>query len=101
MEVEAGVQIHLNNKWLEDYAKEYINKLYAEKLKPEWLTISDLEHITSRKRQWVMENIIYDPYVRENGIAKRDSDSKKAQWLIDSERIRPFLKKLFSDLPNY
>lgn len=95
------VNIEFDTQYMEKFAKEYLKELYQTQLKPEWLTISDLEHITRHKRAWIMENIVDDPYVRNNGIAKKESDSKNAQWLFDAERIRPFLKRLFKEMPDY
>jgi hypothetical protein len=100
-ELPVAISIQVDDQYMEKYAKEYIKKLYDERLKPEWLTISDLEKITRHKRAWIMDNIIYDPYVRNNKIAKKESDSKVAQWIVDAERIRPFLKRLFDNLPDY
>lgn len=100
-DLPIAVNLQIDNQFLEKYMKEYLSEYCHEYLKPEWLTISDLEKITRRKRTWIMENIIYDPYVRKNKIAKRDGDSPKAQWLVDAKKIRPFLNRLFEDLPDY
>ncbi|MGX2944187.1 DUF771 domain-containing protein [Enterococcus alishanensis] len=100
-DIPIQVAIQVDDRYMEKYAKEYIKKLYDKSLRPEWLTIADLEKITRRKRGWIMQFIIDDPYVRKNKIAKKESDSPKAQWLIDAERIRPFLKRLFNELPDY
>ena len=48
-----------------------------------------------------MQNIVDDPYVKKNKLAKKESDSVNAQWLFDAERIRPFLKWLYIELPDY
>ncbi|PEH48032.1 DUF771 domain-containing protein [Enterococcus faecium] len=97
----VSVNIQVDDRYMERFAKAYLDELYQKVLKPEWLTIADLEHITRHKRAWIMEYIVDDPYVRRNGIAKKESDSKNAQWLFDAERIRPFLKRLFDDMEDY
>ncbi len=50
---------------LRSLPKEYLQQLYDERLKPEWLTIPDLEEITRHERKWIMEHIINDPYVQK------------------------------------
>lgn len=97
----VSINIQVDEQYMEKFAKDYLNELYKKALAPEWLTIADLEHITRHKRAWIMEYIVDDSYVRKNGIAKKESDSKNAQWLFDAERIRPFLKRLFNDMEDY
>lgn len=97
-ELPVQVNIQVDNQFMEKYAKEYIKELFDQFLRPEWLTIADMEKITRRKRKWIMDFIVYDPYVRNNKLAKRDTDGK---WIFDAEKIRPFLNRLFDDLPDY
>ena len=97
-EIPVSVNIQFDNQYMEKYAKEYIRELFDQFLRPEWLTIADMEKITRRKRAWIMEYIVYDPYVRNNKLAKRDTDGK---WIFVSEKIRLFLDRLFDDLPDY
>lgn len=97
-ELPVQVNIQVDNQYMEKYAKEYIKELFDQFLRPEWLTIADMEKITRRKRKWIMDFIVYDPYVRNNKLAKRDTDGK---WIFDAEKIRPFLNRLFDDLPDY
>lgn len=93
-----NVEIQIEDKYMEKYAREYIEELFERVLRPQWLTMNDMEKITRRKRKWIMEYIVDDPFVRENELAKKDSGG---QWLFDAEKIRPFLNKLFRKLPNY
>ncbi|WP_227644903.1 DUF771 domain-containing protein [Enterococcus faecium] len=67
----VSVNIQVDDRYMERFAKAYLDELYQKVLKPEWLTIADLEHITRHKRAWIMEYIVDDPYVRRNGIAKK------------------------------
>lgn len=97
----VAVNIQVDNQYMQKFAKEYLEKLFQATLKPEWLTIADMEKITRHKRAWIMQYIVDDPYVRRNKLVKKESDSKTAQWLFDAERIRPFLRRLFDDLPDY
>lgn len=97
---QPRIEIVADNDWLEKFAKEYLQQLYDERLKPEWLTIPDLEEITRHERKWIMEHIINDPYVQKNGIAKKAGGNTKSKWIVDAEKIRPFLKRLFSSFPN-
>lgn len=97
-ELPLTVNVQVDDRYMEKYAREYLNELFDKYLKPEWLTIADMEKITSRKRAWIMDYIVYDPYVRNNKLAKRDTDGK---WIFDAEKIRPFLNRLFNDLPDY
>lgn len=94
------IEIVADEKWLEAFAKDYIEQLYDERLKPEWLTVADLEQITRHEKKWIIENIINDPYVQKNGIAKKAGMNIKSKWIVDAERIRPFLKRLFKTFPN-
>lgn len=100
-ETPIQVLFQVDDKYMEEFAKKYLDELFNRFLKPKWLTIADMEKITRHKRKWIMEYIVNDPYVRRNELAKKDGDSMNAQWLFDSEGIRPFLKRLFKDLPNY
>ncbi len=75
-EIPVSVNIQFDNQYMEKYAKEYIRELFDQFLRPEWLTIADMEKITRRKRAWIMEYIVYDTYVRKNKVAKRDTDGK-------------------------
>ena len=88
-EIPVSINIQFDNQYMEKYAKEYIRELFDQFLRPEWLTIADME---------IMEYIVYDPYVRNNKLAKRDTDGK---WIFDAEKIRLFLDRLFDDLPDY
>lgn len=97
---QPRIEIIADNNWLEKFAKEYLQQLYDERLKPEWLTIPDLEEITRHERKWIMEHIINDPYVQKNGIAKKAGGNTKSKWIVDAEKIRPFLKRLFASFPN-
>lgn len=90
-------EIVIDEKILKEIASEYLKSHYDSHLEKEWFTVKDLEYITGYGRSWIIENIIEDPYVRNNGIAKRLGDGKKRQWRIDAEAIRPFLKRLFKD----
>lgn len=83
-EIPVSINIQFDNQYMEKYAKEYIRELFDQFLRPEWLTIADMEKITRRKRAWIMEYIVYDPYVRNNKLAKRDTDGK---WIFDAENI--------------
>lgn len=99
-EVPVQVNIQVDNQYLEKYAREYIKELFDRYLRPEWLTIADMEKITNHKRAWIMEYIVDDPYVKTNKLAKRE-EGKNGKWLFHAERIRPFLDKMFDDLPDY
>ena len=68
---QPRIEIVADNDWLEKFAKEYLQQLYDERLKPEWLTIPDLEEITRHERKWIMEHIINDPYVQKKWNRKR------------------------------
>lgn len=93
-----SVNVQVDDKYMEGFAKEYLNELFDRVLRPQWLTIADMEKITRRKRAWIMDYIVYDPYVRKNKLAKRDTDGK---WIFEAKKIRPFLDRLFDDLPDY
>lgn len=97
-ELPVQVNIQVDNQYLDKRMKEYIVQYCETFLKPEWLTIADMEKITRRKRAWIMDYIVYDPYVRRNKLAKKDIDGK---WIFDAKKIRPFLQRLFDDLPDY
>ena len=92
------VDIQVDDAYWKEYAVAYLNELFDQYLRPHWLTIADMEKITRRKRAWIMEYIVDDPYVRKNKLAKKDTDGK---WIFDADNIRPFLKRLFDDLPDY
>jgi len=100
-QIPVQVNVQVDNQYMEKYAREYIENLYSRLLKPQWLTMKDMVQITRHKRNWIMENIVDDPYVKQNKLAKKDGDSSNSGWLFDAERIRPFLKKLFDELPDY
>lgn len=92
------VDIQVDDAYWKEYADAYLKELFDHYLQPQFLTIADMEKITRRKRAWIMEYIVDDPYVRKNKLAKKDTDGK---WIFDAENIRPFLKRLFDDLPDY
>ena len=94
------IEIKVDEEWLEAFARDYVKQLYDESLQPEWLTLADLEQITRHEKKWVIENIINDPYVQKNGIAKKAGMNTKSKWIVDAERIRPFLKRLFASFPD-
>lgn len=99
-ELPVQVNVQVDDQYLEKYAREYIKELFDHVLRPEWLTIADMEKITNHKRKWIIENIVDDPYVKRNKLAKRE-EGKNGKWLFDAEGIRPYLKKMFHDLPDY
>ena len=47
-ELPVQVNIQVDNQYMEKYAKEYIKELFDQFLRPEWLTIADMEKITRR-----------------------------------------------------
>ena len=94
----VSVDIQVDDAYWKEYADSYLKELFDQYLRPHWLTIADMEKITRRKRVWIMEYIVDDPYVRKNKLAKKDTDGK---WIFDADNIRPFLKRLFDDLPDY
>ncbi|MFZ4889877.1 DUF771 domain-containing protein [Enterococcus innesii] len=100
MDKSPIIEIKVDDQWLEELAKDYLKQLYSERLKPEWLTVADLEQITRHEKKWIIENIINDPYVQKNGIAKKAGVNTKSKWIVDAERIRPFLKRLFAKFPD-
>ncbi|WP_430598241.1 DUF771 domain-containing protein [Enterococcus sp. AZ177] len=100
-QLPVQVNVQVDNQYMEKYAREYIEKLYTRLLKPQWLTMKDMIQITRHQRNWIMENIVDDPYVKKNKLAKKDGTSKNSNWLFDADGIRPFLEKLFNDLPDY
>lgn len=99
-EVPVQVNVQVDNQYMEIYAQEYIKELFDHVLRPEWLTIADMEKITRHKRAWIMEYIVDDPYVKRNNLAKRE-EGQNGKWLFDADGIRPFLKRMFADLPDY
>lgn len=94
------VNVQVDNQYLDKHMKAYIEEYCEKVLRPQWLTITDMEIITRHKRAWIMEFIVDDPYVRQNKLAKKEK-GKNGKWLFDAERIRPFLQRLFDDLPDY
>jgi hypothetical protein len=42
-QLPMSVNIQLDNRYMEKFAKEYLNELFDRFLKPEWLTIADME----------------------------------------------------------
>lgn len=97
-ELPVQVNVQVDNKYLDERMKDYIKEYCETFLRPQWLTIAHMEKITRRKRAWIMDYIVYDPYVKRNKLAKKDNGG---QWLFDADGIRPFLKRLFNDLPDY
>lgn len=97
---QIAVNIQVDDKYMEQYAKAYLERLFERSLKPQWLTIADMEKITRHKRAWIMEFIVDDPYVRMNKLAKKE-EGKNGKWLFDADGIRPFLQRIFNDLPDY
>ncbi|MDN3135994.1 DUF771 domain-containing protein [Enterococcus faecalis] len=100
-EVPVQVNVQVDNQYLDKHLKEYVEQYCETFLRPEWYTMSDMEKITRHKRAWIMQNIVDDSYVKKNKLAKKESDSVNAQWVFDAERIRPFLKRLYIELPDY
>lgn len=99
-ELPVQVNVQVDNKYLDKHMKRYVEEYCETFLKPQWLTIADMEKITRHKRAWIMEFIVDDPYVRRNKLAKKE-EGKNGKWLFDAENIRPFLQRMFDDLPNY
>lgn len=99
-EVPVQVNVQVDNQYLDKHIKAYIEEYCETFLRPEWYTISDMEKITRHKRAWIMEFIVDDPYVRRNKLAKKE-EGKNGKWLFDAKGIRPFLQRLFDDLPDY
>lgn len=93
------VEFRVDDAYMEQFARNYLKELFDRCLKPQWLTMSDMEFITRRKRAWIMKYIVGDPYVRQNGLAKKEG-GKNGKWTFDAVRIRPFLNKLFDELPE-
>ncbi|EGO5060747.1 DUF771 domain-containing protein [Enterococcus faecalis] len=100
-ELPIEVNVQVDNQYLDKHMKAYVEEYCKKFLQPEWYTMSDMEKITRHKRGWIMDNIIYDPYVKKNKLVKKESDSVNSQWLFDADRIRPFLKRLYIELPDY
>lgn len=99
-ELPVQVNVQVDNQYLDKHMKVYIEEYCRAFLRPQWYTIADMEKITRHKRAWIMEFIVDDPYVRRNKLAKKE-EGKNGKWLFDAEGIRPFLKRLFDDLPDY
>lgn len=100
-ELPVQVNIQVDNQYLDKHMKEYVAQYCEKFLKPQWLTIADMEKITRHKRKWIMDFIVDDPYVKRNKIVKKESESINAQWLFHAERIRPFLDRLFDGMEDY
>lgn len=96
----VSVNIQVDNQYMEEFAREYVKQLFDEALRPHFLTIADMEKITRHKRAWIMEFIVEDPYVRKHKLAKKE-EGKNGKWLFHAEKIRPFLDRMFDDLPDY
>ncbi|MGL9971520.1 DUF771 domain-containing protein [Enterococcus sp. DIV1420a] len=94
------VNIQVDDNYVKKRTDERIDELFERFLRPQWLTIADMEKITRHKRAWIMEFVVDDPYVRRNKLAKKE-EGKNGKWLFDADKIRPFLDKLFHDLPDY
>lgn len=99
-ELPVVVNVQVDENYVKKLTSEKVDELFEKYLRPEWYTMADMEKITRHKRAWIMQYIVEDPYVRKNKLAKKDGDSKNAAWLFDAEGIRPFLKRLFSELPG-
>lgn len=99
-ELPVQVNVQVDNQYLDKHMKAYIEEYCRAFLRPQWYTISDMEKITRHKRAWIMEFIVDDPYVRRNKLAKKE-EGKNGKWLFHADKIRPFLEKLFDDLPEY
>lgn len=97
---QPRIEVQVDGKWFEQYVEKYIADYCERFLRPEWFSIKDLERITGKKRNWIMENIINDPFVRKYGIAKRAGEGNRSEWIIDAEKIRPFLRRFVSELPE-
>lgn len=99
--VPLKIEVEINDEHWEEYAKSYLENLYERTLRPHWLTMEDMERITRHKRAWIMKFVVDDPYVRRNKLAKKEGESRNGQWIFHAEKIRPFLDRLFDNLPDY
>ncbi|PKI11037.1 DUF771 domain-containing protein [Staphylococcus shinii] len=70
-----------------------------EKEKPVWWSMQDLINETGFKRNWLVENILYNPkYIKQLKQFVYYPDGGK--WAFNREPMRCFLKDNFEDIFN-
>ncbi|ANK59851.1 hypothetical protein [Loigolactobacillus backii] len=85
--------INFNDNLLADMARDYLKKYYDHRLKPVWLTRSDIKKITGMKSdKWIRDHIDNNPYVIANGL-KFDVTNGTKTVPRYHEEIREFLKR--------
>lgn len=70
-----------------------------EKEKPVWWSMQDLINETGFKRNWLVENILYNPkYIKQLKQFVYYPDGGK--WAFNREPMQSFLKENFEDIFN-
>lgn len=76
------VNIQVDDNYVKKRTDERIDELFERFLRPQWLTIADMEKITRHKRAWIMEFVVDDPYVRRNKLAKKKKAKTESGYLM-------------------
>ncbi|MED4373545.1 DUF771 domain-containing protein [Bacillus paralicheniformis] len=85
--------------------KVELEELKANELKGVYWSMKDLEKKTSKKSEWIKENILYPSRFRrlldtENGGFVFYPKSKGQTWSFQATKMADFLEKHFADIFN-
>ncbi|AJD91573.1 hypothetical protein JMA_22560 [Jeotgalibacillus malaysiensis] len=83
--------------------KVELKRLQDQELKGLWWSLKDLEDRTSKKRNWLEDNILFSPKFREkidvkNGGFVYYPQKKGEKWTFLASGAADFLEKHFSDI---
>lgn len=94
----AIIQIHMDEKVIKEFAKDEVKRIVLESIsKSCWWDMKRLEMETCRKRDWLIENILLNPYFREE--MKQISNGREGgRWMFRGEEMRIFLDRNFHHL---
>lgn len=98
IKIEAVVKIPENYVLVE---KAEFEALQAEKLLGRYWTLTDLENVTSRKRLWLHENILYVPrFKKELEKFVHYPQYRGGNWLFLASKMAKFLDDNFYAIFN-
>lgn len=91
------VQIVIDSAYLEALAKQEIRKAIEGETVGTWWDLKRLEQETTRKRNWLLDNILLNPEYREE-MSRISNGCEGGRWLFKADGMRKFLIDNFEKL---
>lgn len=90
------IQFKIDEDYLRQLAQEELKKIISENNVGTWWDLKRLEQETCRKRDWLMDNVVFNPVYREQ--IKLISCKSGNGWLFNGHEMKKFLEDNFIEL---